>query len=166
MTQPHEHLFAEYLWSPSDSHAITQLCSHGEAAVDAVIHYKGPIPESMHPRDVYDTHLTELLQKIIQLRPELLLHRNLNSMESRERYRLLVAAACTRDERFTEVILNGLKDRSVYVKLMVVSYMEQYQHLRKPDTVPLLKRLLTQKTMHDDDRKHIDKLLKLIEGED
>ena len=164
MTKRIERTIADYLQSPSDDDPVTELCSHGDAAVDGILSYKGPIPESMHPRDVDDTHLVELLEKVIQRRPELVLRRNLSAMGSHDRYRLLVAAACTENEQFADVILAGLKDRSVYVKLMVLHYMKEYEYLRQPNAVPQLKRLLTQKAMHEDDRKRVEQVLEMIDA--
>ena len=140
---------------------VNRLAENPQEAFGATLAFRGPYPKALHPRDVHDTHLVQLLADLLAKCPELFTGRGIKTVNRDHRHRLICAAISTQDPQFTEGILAGLKDRSIYVKLLVIDAITRYKWLRTEGARIELERLLMVKSIaeSDYDRRHVEQAL-------
>jgi hypothetical protein len=136
-----------------------------EAAFRALLDYRGPYPEPLHPIDVHETHLHDLLTELIRRCPDLLLHRDLSGLGPGQRYLVVSAAIETSDARLTPVVVAGLRDPSIYVKLLAAGALVRHPRLRVPQARLELTRLLALKSVagSDHDRERFQQALDALD---
>lgn len=158
-------LIVQYLTSPKTKRPsiVNKLSIGPDAAFETILGFRGPYPESLHPREVHET-LFALLPDLLKICPRLFIECEIKTLAPDQRYPLICAAICTQDSRFIDGILSGLKDRSIYVKLLVIDAITRtrYRFLRTADARKELERLLTLKSIAESEyaRKHVENALR------
>jgi hypothetical protein len=160
-----DHLRALTRPGPPPPFPVEALTRRPEAAFRALLGYRGPYPAPLHPIDVHADHLRVLLTELLRRRPALLLGRDLSALGPGQRHLVLNAAIGAEDPRFTPVILAGLKDRSVYVRLLVADALVQHERLRAREARLELRRLLALKSVASSeyDREHFQQALDALD---
>ncbi|MAP07635.1 MAG: hypothetical protein CMM00_01990 [Rhodopirellula sp.] len=156
-------MIAEYLTSPGpEKRAIVEkLAETPDVAFTATLRFRGPYPESLHPRDVHDTHLVDLMTELLKQFPHLFTECELKNIDRFQRHPLICAAISTHDPQFTDAIIGALKDRSIYIKILVMDAIGRHHYLRTAEAKKQLERLLTVKSIAESncDRAHVEKAL-------
>jgi hypothetical protein len=144
-----ERVILEYLASPRDKKdaAVDEMSRRPDEAFHALMTFRGPYPEGVHPIDAFPDYLSPLLTSLFLRCPSLLLGRDVSRMSSGERWVVISAAIASESPAFAGVILSGLKDRSIDVKLLAVNAVSRDAFLRTPDARRQLQRLLTLTSM-------------------
>lgn len=153
-------LLSSYLRSPDaeKSNCLKILSQHPDDALSAILGFHGPYPESIDPRDAHDRYLVDVLGELLKKSPRLFGKTNTKGSAS---YLLISAAILTREPCFVDGILAGLRDRSLYTKLMVVDAISQHRYLRTAAAEMELKRLLSLQSIasSSSDRRKIESAL-------
>jgi len=117
---PATKLILQYLASPETKSAVvTRLSQSPYDAFAAILGFRGPYPQTIHPIDVHEEYLTPLLAALLKACPQLLIGPKPARIPPRP-FILIAAAIEANDPRFADTILSGLKDRSIDVKLAAV----------------------------------------------
>ncbi|WP_037198007.1 hypothetical protein [Rhodopirellula baltica] len=154
-----DHIF-DWLESKSNA-ALDGLLNSPEDSFAAVLDYRGAYPDGMDPRDAHGIHLVNLLSLLLFRFPELLTNRELKTIPVRQRYCVVNAAITADSKKFRDFILGGLRDRSIYVKTLVLDAIVRHPALRTPTAHEMVKRLLLVKSVveSDYDRRHVEAAL-------
>jgi hypothetical protein len=156
-------LIVQYVTSPKAKRPliVNKLSISPDAAFETIFAFRGPYPESLHPREVHET-LFALLPDLLKICPRLFIECEIKTLAPDQRYQLICAAIETQESRFKDGILSGLKDRSIYVKLLVIDAIRRYRFLRTADARKELERLLTVKSIAESEyhRKQVENALR------
>lgn len=158
-------LIVQYLTSPKTKRPsiVKKLSISPDAAFETILAFRGPYPESSHPRDVHEI-LNFLLTDLLKICPRLFIECEIKTLTTDQRYALICAALYTQEYRFIDGILSGLKDRSIYVKLLVIDAirLRRYRFLRTADARKELERLLTVRSIAESEynRKQVENALR------
>jgi hypothetical protein len=155
--------------------AIERLAAIGDPAIDAMLDaVQHPPPSDLHPIDLRDSILAffstmartlpgRLVDLLSTWRDPTMLYWALGEAEDRGSLDALIAglrhenaiarwAAVEslirrRDRRAVPAVIGALKDRSHTVKATVVQTMETNRLYRRPEAIPLLERIVANKTI-------------------
>ena len=157
-------------------HAISALVESGEPAFDAFLVAREQPPESdIHGRDLAET-MIDVIGQFSKSIPDVVLDRFesgeldefetywalgsgsgdrsidvlINGLKSKEKFCRWAAAESLirrKSRRATPALLDALKDRSSDVKFAVVSTMQKWKQLRRPEAIPALKRIIASKAI-------------------
>ena len=148
--RPVEKLILDYLASPETKNAVVKsLSQRSHEAFEAILSFRGPYPETIHPIDVHEEYLTPLLAGLLKACPQLLIGPKPARIPPRP-FILIAAAIEANDPRFADTILAGLNDRSIDVKLAAVHGIRQCAFLHTPEVKLQLQRLMTMKSIATD----------------
>lgn len=121
-----------FLAAPDTCEAVAaELSRAPQESFHAIIDFRGPYPEGMHPIDAHEDHLTQLLAELLKRCPSLLIGPDPVKMPKRS-FIVIAAAIAANDPRFSETILSALTDRSIYMKLAAVDGIVRRAYLRTP----------------------------------
>lgn len=155
-------LIAEYLTASRSRKTalVGTLAQTPSAAFDAILAFRGPYPTSIDPRDAHD-QLVELMVELLKRCPRLFIECDLRKVDRIQRHPLLYAAIATCEPRFTSKIIGALRDRSIYIKLLVADAIVRHDYLRTPEAKRQLQRLLTVKSIAESnhDRVRLERAL-------
>ena len=143
-------LILQYIASKGKRDIVVKaMIAHPTEALSAIVEFQGPYPEDIHPIDVFEEYLTPLLSELFRRSPALLIG-PAEAMLPKNKYMIIAAAIAADDSRFGGLILSGLKDRSIYVKLLVVDGIARRSYLRTPEVKRELQRMLSLKSIAAD----------------
>ena len=128
---------------------LATLIETPQDTFDGIVTFQGPFPAIVHGRDFLDTNLPMLLQDIVRECPEVFLERSPRDVLSHRPFLILDAAISLRDDRFTPLILSGLRCRSIYAKMLVFKAIRSDPRLRTKRAKDELNRLLTLKSIRE-----------------
>jgi hypothetical protein len=131
----------EYPEPPSD--IVEVLRSLPETSFNAIAEYKGPLYH-MDPRDA-PTPLGILLSRIADLVPDLLIPQMTEGFWAK-RYMYINAAAMSQSSLYDSTLAQLLRDRSIYIKTLVLQLILDWPHLRTHEMLPHLEKLRSMKT--------------------
>lgn len=124
-----------------------QLAKSPDRAMDAILHFRGPSPPSVHGRDFYDMYLPRLLQQLVERHPSLFLERPAGELLKANAFLVLGVAISLEKAAFRPLILSGLRAPSIYDRLMVIDAIQHRKDLRTAEARRELERLLTLKSI-------------------
>lgn len=131
------------LANPLDDEMISELVSHGQVAYDRIVSRIYPCPGVSHPQEG-DDRMCNLVVRIARIDPSIILE-NITHKDTLARSRVVSAAMVAGCVEFRDLIIDRLRDRSIYVLDKAVWAIDRNASLRTKAAGELLKALLAKK---------------------
>ena len=140
-------LILQYIASPDTKNVVADEISRcPDEALQTILAFRGPYPKDIHPIDVHEIYLTDLVTALLKRCPRLLAGPDPAQIPLGNTI-LIASAIAANDPRFAETILAGLKHRSIYVKLAAVHGIIRCGFLRTPEVKRQLAALMVKKSI-------------------
>ena len=113
-----------------DEAAVAALAGDPDGAINAVMQFKGPYPPDIHPRDVHDTYLVNVLAAVFSRCPDWVCSLDVARRSKDSRYKIVAACIVSLRPELAPVVLARENDSSVYIRDMVAFAIRDFDHIR------------------------------------